>query len=166
MADLVTVEVVQILAEQPADHVLVQEVEVIEVLAVAEQGPRGIQGPAGPAGGATTVTVGAQPLSGHSAVAVDAAGLLIKADCTVPAQRGTVVGLLANAYTPGDQAVVQTAFTLEHAGWSWAPGPVFVGAAGQLAQSLPAGAVFSQVVGYALAPTLILVDIQPPITTA
>lgn len=50
MADLVTVEVVQILAEQPADHVLVQEVEVIEVLAVAEQGPPGPPGPAGPQG--------------------------------------------------------------------------------------------------------------------
>ncbi len=166
MADVVTVEDIQILAEQANDSVLVSEQELIEVLAVAEQGPRGIQGPPGPAGGATTVTVGAQALSGHSVVAVDAAGLLVKADCTVAAQRGAVVGLLANAYAPGDQAVVQTAFTLEHSGWSWAPGPVFVGAAGQLAQSVPPGAVFTQVVAHALAPTLVLVDIQPPIAIA
>lgn len=166
MTDLVTVEEVQILAEQPADLVLVQEVEVVEVLAVAEQGPRGIQGPPGPVGGATTVTVGAQALSGHSAVAVDATGLLIRADCTESAQRGAVIGLLANAYSPGDQAVVQTAFTLEHSGWSWSLGPVFVGPAGQLTQALPPGALFSQVVGHALAPSLILVDIQPPITIA
>lgn len=166
MPEVVTVEEIQILAEQPADLALTQEVEVIEVLTLAEQGPRGPQGPPGPAGGATTVQVGAQPLSGHSAVAVDASGLLVKADCTVPAQRGAVVGLLANAYGPGDQAVVQTAFTLEHAGWTWAPGPVFVGTAGQLVQTLPFGAVFSQVVGHALAPNLILVDIQPPIAIA
>ena len=154
MTDLVTVEEIQILA---------QRVEAVSVVAVAEQGPRGPQGVPGPAGGATTVTVGAAPLSGHSAVAADAAGLLIKADCTNPAHRGAVLGLLANAYSPGDQAVVQTAFTLEHAGWAWAPGPVFVGTAGQLAQTLPVGAVFSQVVAHALSATLVLVDIQPPI---
>lgn len=166
MSDAVTVEEIQILAEQTDDSVLVSESEVIEVVAVAEQGPRGIQGIQGPAGGTTTVTVGATPLSGHSAVAVDAAGLLIQADCTNPAHRGAVLGLLANAYSPGDQAVVQTAFTLEHSGWTWSPGPVFVGTAGQLTQTLPVGAVFSQVVAHALSPTLVLVDVQPPITIA
>ena len=166
MTDLVTVEEIQILAQQPDDSVLVDEVEAVSVVAVAEQGPRGPQGVPGPAGGATTVTVGATPLSGHSAVAVDAGGMLIKADCTNPAHQGAVLGLLANAYSPGDQAVVQTAFTLEHAGWTWTPGPVFVGAAGQLTQTLPVGAVFSQVVAHALSPTLVLVDVQPPITVA
>lgn len=166
MTDLVTVEEIQILAQQPDDSVLVDEVEAVSVVAVAEQGPRGPQGVPGPAGGATIVTVGATPLSGHSAVAADAAGLLIKADCTNPAHRGAVLGLLANAYSPGDQAVVQTAFTLEHAGWTWTPGPVFVGAAGQLTQTLPVGAVFSQVVAHALSPTLVLVDVQPPITVS
>lgn len=166
MSDALIVEEIQILAEQADDSVLVSESEVIEVVAVAEQGPRGIQGIRGPAGGTTTVTVGATPLSGHSAVAVDAAGLLIQADCTNPAHRGAVLGLLANAYSPGDQAVVQTAFTLEHSGWTWSPGPVFVGTAGQLTQTLPVGAVFSQVVAHALSPTLVLVDVQPPITIA
>lgn len=162
----VLVEEILILADQPDDSVLVDEVEVVSIVAVAEQGPRGIQGIQGPAGGTTTVTVGATPLGGHSAVAVDAAGLLIQADCTNPAHRGAVLGLLANAYSPGDQAVVQTAFTLEHSGWTWSPGPVFVGTAGQLTQTLPVGAVFSQVVAHALSPTLVLVDVQPPITIA
>lgn len=166
MTDLVTVEEIQILAQQPDDSVLVDEVEAVSVVAVAEQGPRGPQGVPGPAGGTTTVTVGVTALSGHSAVAADAAGLLIKADCTNAAHRGAVLGLLANAYSPGDQAVVQTAFTLEHSGWTWTPGPVFVGAAGQLTQTLPVGAVFSQVVAHALSPTLVLVDVQPPITIA
>lgn len=166
MTDVLIVEEIQILADQPDDSVLVDEVEVVSIVAVAEQGPRGIQGIQGPAGGTTTVTVGATPLSGHSAVAVDAAGLLIQADCTNPAHRGAVLGLLANAYSPGDQAVVQTAFTLEHSGWTWSPGPVFVGTAGQLTQTLPVGAVFSQVVAHALSPTLVLVDVQPPITIA
>ena len=62
MTDLVTVEEIQILAQQPDDSVLVDEVEAVSVVAVAEQGPRGPQGPAGPpgpigdAGGALLVT--------------------------------------------------------------------------------------------------------------
>lgn len=135
----------------------------VEVLEAAAQGPRGPQGIPGPAGGATVVTVGATPLSGHTAVAMDADGLLIYADCTNPAHIGAVQGVIANAYGAGDLAVVQTDFDLAHAGWTFATGPVFVGATGALVQTLPMGAVFAQVVGYALAPARIRIDVQPPI---
>lgn len=135
----------------------------VEVLEAAAQGPRGPQGIPGPAGGATTVMVGAAPISGHTAVALDSGGLLVYADCTNPAHIGAVQGVVGNAYSPGDLAVVQTGFELVHAGWSFSPGPVFVGASGALVQVLPVGAVFAQVIGYALAPTRIRVDVQPPI---
>ena len=61
MSDLVVVEEIQILAQQPDDSVLVEEVEIIEIGSVAEQGPpgpqgpQGIQGPIGDAGGALLV---------------------------------------------------------------------------------------------------------------
>ena len=126
-------------------------------------GPRGIQGIPGPAGGATIVTVGATPLSGHTAVAMDADGTLVYADCTNPAHLGAVQGVIANAYGAGDPAVVQTDFDLVHSGWSFSPGPVLVGAGGALVQSLPPGALFAQVVAYALSPTRIRIDPQPPI---
>ncbi len=114
-------------------------------------------------GGATLITVGASPISGHTAVAMDADGLLIYADCTNPAHIGAVLGVVANAYGAGDLAVVQTDFELVHAGWSFAPGPVLAGLSGALVQTLPPGALFAQVVGFALAPTRIRVDVQPPI---
>ena len=135
----------------------------VEVLEAAAQGPRGPQGIPGPAGGATTVTVGATPISGHTAVALDAGGLLVYADCTNPAHIGAVQGVVGNAYSPGDLAVVQTDFELVHSGWSFSPGAVFVGVSGALVQALPVGAVFAQVIGYALAPTRIRIDVQPPI---
>lgn len=135
----------------------------VEVLEAAAQGPRGPQGVPGPAGGATTVTVGAAPISGHTAVALDSGGLLVYADCTNPAHIGAVQGVVGNAYSTGDLAVVQTDFELVHAGWSFSTGAVFVGASGALVQTLPPGAVFAQVVGFALAPTRIRVDVQPPI---
>lgn len=154
MTDLVTIEEVQILA---------QEVEVIQIVSVAEQGPRGIQGIPGPAGGATLVTVGAAPISGHTAVALGADGLLIYADCTNPSHLGAVLGVVANAYGAGEPAVVQTSFDLSHAGWAFTPGPVFAGAGGAIVQTLPPGAVFAQVLGYALSATRIHIDVQPPI---
>ena len=144
-------------------EILIEVDTDVEVLEAAAQGPRGPQGIPGPAGGATTVMVGAAPISGHTAVALDSGGLLVYADCTNPAHIGAVQGVVGNAYSPGDLAVVQTDFELVHAGWSFAPGPVFVGATGALVQTLPMGAVFAQVVGYALAPTRIRVDVQPPI---
>lgn len=79
-------------------------------------GPEGERGPPGPAGGATLVPVGPEPISGHSAVAVDADGLLVPADCTLPAHLGAVLGVVVNAYSPGEDAVVQTSFPLEHVG--------------------------------------------------
>jgi len=135
----------------------------VEVLEAAAQGPRGPQGIPGPAGGATTVMVGAAPISGHTAVALDSGGLLIYADCTNLAHLGAVLGVVANAYSAGDSAVVQTSFDLSHSGWAFTPGPVFAGAGGAIVQSLPPGAVFAQVLGYALSATRIHIDVQPPI---
>ena len=147
-------------------EILIEVDTDVEVLEAAAQGPRGPQGIPGPVGGATTVMVGAVPISGHTAVAMDADGLLIYADCTNPAHIGAVQGVVANAYSPGDLAVVQTDFDLHHAGWTFTPGPVLAGAGGALVQTLPAGAVFAQVIGYALSATRIHIDVQPPIATA
>lgn len=152
-----------VLVEREVDVVLEQSEPEEIIVTEAVQGPPGPPGPIGPEGGATLVTVGAVPISGHTAVALDPSGLLIYADCTNPAHLGAVLGVVANAYGAGDPAVVQTDFDLTHAGWAFATGPVFVGAAGALAQALPVGALFAQVVGFALAPTRIRVDVQPPI---
>ena len=152
-----------VLVEREVDVVLEKSEPEEIIITEAEQGPPGPIGPIGPAGGATLVTVGATPISGHAAVALDSGGLLVYADCTNPAHIGAVQGVVASAYSPGDLAVVQTDFELVHAGWSFSPGPVFVGASGALVQTLPPGALFAQVVGFALAPTRIRVDVQPPI---
>ena len=152
-----------VLVEREVDVVLEKSEPEEIIITEAVQGPPGPQGIPGPAGGATLVTVGATPISGHTAVALDSGGLLVYADCTNPAHIGAVQGVVGNAYSPGDLAVVQTDFELVHAGWSFAPGPVLAGLSGALVQTLPPGALFAQVVGFALAPTRIRVDVQPPI---
>lgn len=133
----------------------------IQLITEAEQGPRGPQGPAGPAGGATLVKT-AIAISGHTVVAFDANGELIYADC-VTGLPGSTIGVTEHAYAPGDDAVVKNAFVIEHSGWSFSPGPVFVGENGQLTQTLPPNAVFEQVVGTALSSTVLHVLVQPSI---
>jgi len=166
VTDLLVAHETEILAEEAQDSVLVEQVQETEIVELGQQGPPGRQGPPGPAGDAITVKVGPSPISGHSVVACNALGELIAADSTNPTHRGAVLGVVADAYSPGDDAVVQTGFVLEHSGWTWAPGPVLVGLGGQLAQAPPAGALFSQVIGQALSTTRVLIDINPPITLA
>jgi hypothetical protein len=167
VTDFLIVQEIEILAEEAQDSVLVEQVQETEIVELGQQGPPGRQGPPGPAGDAITVKVGPSPISGHSVVACNAQGELIAADATNPAHRGAVLGVVADAYSPGDDAVVQTGFVLEHAGWTWVPdGPVLVGLSGQLTQAPPAGALFAQVIGQALSATRILIDINPPITLA
>lgn len=147
-------------------EVIVEEEVVTELLETAEQGPPGPRGVPGPAGDAQTVPVGPSPLSGHTIVAADANGELIYADASNAAHRFAVLGLIDSAYSPGEDAVVQTGFIVEHLGWTWTPGPVFLGLGGAIVQTVPGSAVFCQVVGLALSATRVLVDIQPPITIA
>lgn len=167
MTDVVIEREVIVLEERGESGVLVEvPAPRVDVVTEALQGPPGPMGPIGPIGGTTLVTVGAAPISGHTAAALGADGLLIYADCTNPSHLGAVLGVVANAYGAGDPAVVQTSFDLSHTGWAFSPGPVFAGAGGAIVQTLPPGAVFAQVLGYALSATRIRIDVQPPIAIA
>lgn len=116
------------------------------------------------AGGVTPIEVGALALSGHSAVALDLDGRLVPASCLNFSHVNAVLGVVGGAHAAGDNALVQTSYALEHSGWSWTPStPVLVGAAGQMVQSLPPGALFSQVIGQAISPTRVLIDVHPPL---
>jgi hypothetical protein len=164
MTEVVEVETSTILAVEDEGATIVETEESIDVLSVAEQGPRGPQGPPGPSGGSVLVMVGPLPLSGHSAVAYRTDGLLQYADCSNPAHFGAVLGVLEDAYVPGDFAQVRQSYAITHEGWSWSPGPVFVGKGGYLVQTLPADAVFAQVIGFAQTAKMLNIDPQPPIS--
>jgi len=107
--------------------------------------------------GATDLDLVAETsIGGHRAVAVSAAGEAHHADPTavggVP-----VVGVSVNAATIGGSVSVRTAGVIEESGWSWAQGPVWLGADGVLTQSLPVtGTLVS--IGEAIGPTRLRVD--------
>lgn len=67
MTDLVVVEEFSILAQQPDDSVLVEQVESVEIVAVAEQGPPGPPGPPGQIGDAGGALLAANRLSEFAA---------------------------------------------------------------------------------------------------
>lgn len=133
----------------------------IELVEVSGQGP---QGPTGPPGSAGAVSYrAATALSGHVAIALDSNGDAIAADPT-NALHANVVGLTSNAAVLGDNVQVVSRGFVEHLGWTLTPGqPVFLGPSGSIVQTVPGGAAFTKVLGFALAPTRMNIDLQPAI---
>lgn len=140
---------------------------VIEIVAVSEQGPPGIQGPVGPAGNTIQFTYpAASPLSGHVMAAVTTSRTLEPASNDNPAHAQRIAGMTVGAADAGAPGTVQLTGEFEEPSWSWTPDqPIYLGQAGRLTQIPPKApeAVFSLVVGVALAPTRIFLGLQFPI---
>lgn len=106
-------------------------------------------------------------LVGHTAVAYNADGLLIPADCTVFTSLGCLVGVIENSYSIGSQVEIRVSGNIDNPNWSWIPNaPIFFGQEGTFVQTLPVGAKYSQVIGVALSPTKMFVSLQPAIVLA
>lgn len=145
------VSVVEIASESTT--LLVVE-EIAEVVEIATEGP---QGPAGAPGGATTTKTAAVALSGHRAVTPRADGTVEYASNGDADHAGAALFLTTQAVAMGDAVTVQALGEITNGGWSWTPGPVWLGTNGQLTQTPPVyPAVFSRVVGAATSPTTVL----------
>lgn len=155
MADVVTVEEIQILASESDVTVVVTEIA---------QGPPGPRGPAGPSGGSSMVATAGSDVGGHRLVYLDAFGAARYADARTPSHAAIVLGMTTGAATAGAALDVVRVGEVEEPSWSWAPGmPVFLGVDGVPTQSLPATAAFSLVVGFAISATRLFVSIREPI---
>lgn len=143
---------------------LITTVTVTELIEVSRRGPPGPPGPAGSPGGALVTGTAGAALSGHMAVAYDAAGDLVYASADEAAHAWTLAGVTTGAAAAGDEVTVQRNDVIEHGGWAWTPQQlVFLGLGGVLTQSLPPGAAFCSVLGVALSPTRLMLQLQPPI---
>ena len=149
------VQVVEVPGTVPDDVLLITD-EIVTLLTVAEQGPAGAS--------AVLSYPSAVALSGHIAITLDALGQALPADCSVATHAAGVLGVTLGASSASAPAVVVLTGGLSHLGWAFTPGlPVFLGLAGALTQARPAQAVFSKVLGMAVAPTRINLDFQPSI---
>ena len=162
MADALIVEEILILADQPDDSVLVDEVDLVEVVTDAEQGPPGPRGPVGPAGGVAFTRPTPVPLSALRVVWEDVAGAVHPLSADDADHIDLVCGLTLTATSgPGD-VTVQRSGPITDAAWNWAPGRVYLGMGGALTQSPPEDG-FDVLVGVAVSATRLILNFQDPI---
>lgn len=115
----------------------------------------------GPASG--LVFAAGESLGGHQAVALNPQGLAVRASADSPEHR-FVEGLSTNSASTGEEVAVLRNGFLDHTGWTFTPElPVFLGLDGGLTQTVPEGALFSKVLGFALTPTRVKIDLQPAV---
>ncbi|MGA6208064.1 hypothetical protein ACPESR_25255 [Nocardia testacea] len=124
----------------------------------------GPPGPPGP-GGERVVLTGeaAVPLGGHRAVYRRPDGLIDYASATDPGHMAVPIWITTGAAAAGDTVTMVAVGGITEGSWSWAPGPIFLGAGGALVQALPPGALFLAVIAAASTATTVWVDRQPSI---
>ncbi|RJO72976.1 hypothetical protein D5S18_22130 [Nocardia panacis] len=134
-------------------------------VAVPVPGPVGPAGPPGSGGSAVVVTgIAGVALSGHRAVVRGSDGRFVPADNTNPKHLGLPIGITTGAATPGSDVQVCMFGEMTEPSWSWAPGPIFLGATGALTQSVPTGpAAFVAQLAAATASSTVFVDRSPSI---
>lgn len=127
------------------------------------RGP-GLQGPPGPpgaSGDATTIArTAAIALSGHRAVATNADGDFVYADKDTAAHASCTIGITTGAASQGASASAIALGPLTENSWNWTPQQlIFLGSNGVLTQSAPTTG-FVLVLGKAVSPTTVFVQIQ------
>lgn len=131
-------------------------------------GPPGPPGtPGDVAGQLRIVGTAAGTLSGHRVVTRLPDGTIGYASNDDPAFLHNPLWLTTGAAEAAAEVTALAYGSISEGGWSWAPGPVYLGQAGLLTQTPPtavAGAVFLAQVGCATAPTWLFVDRQPSIS--
>jgi hypothetical protein len=112
-------------------------------------------GPAGPSFTATVYQAG-EAIGGHRAIVIKADG---KAWLVSPtdAEAGGVAGITTGAVAAGGLVPIASFGEVEETGWTWTPGPIWLGANGMLTQVVPvAGAVVC--LGVSAGPTKMIVS--------
>jgi hypothetical protein len=103
-------------------------------------------------------------IGGHRVVCLESTGVKYASndDLTL---LGKAIGVTLGAAAANSEVLIKTSGEVTDSSWNWATlGPVFLGQNGLLTQVSPGPpALFSQIIGQAIAPTSIIVNIQSPI---
>jgi len=170
MTDTVTIETspainVVITASETGPSIITTETGVTvqptdaAVIVITHTGPRG---PAGDAV-ASVDKIAAQALGGNRVVKIAPAGEVDYASSASPGDGALVLGVTTGAAVMGASIEVQTGGEMVELSWTWTLGPVFLGLNGLLTQTAPTSG-FIQQIGIALSATVLLIDVQQPLT--
>lgn len=137
----------------------------IIVVAVGAQGPQGIQGIPGSGGGSSDIIkIATIALGGQRVVISDGASNATYASNQVLAHRDFVLGVTTGAASAGAAVTVKRSGEMIEPTWNWSLGNVWLGINGLLTQTPPVSpALFSRIIGTAIAPTVVRIDLREPI---
>ncbi|WP_373078713.1 LamG-like jellyroll fold domain-containing protein [Zhongshania sp.] len=111
----------------------------------------------------TIKAIAGETIGGHRPVYIDSQKKARIARATDIESRN-VLGITTRAWNAGDEITIVTMGSVTESGWSWTPNkPVFVGASGNLQQSVSPNDAFAIIVGFATSQTAILVNTEPSI---
>lgn len=149
------------LALTEVDHIGIAGFERKSFTAVTGIGPRGTQGEPGPAGGSALQRQAGEALSALLAV-YELGGEVFRLDYRDVDHIDLLLGITLTAAPLGQAVNVQRSGALDDAGWSWAPGRVWLGANGSLTQT-PAVDGYDVLIGSAVSANRIILNLQDPI---
>lgn len=161
--DILEVPEEHALLEQGADNTLLEAVETLVLLTDSQQGPPGPPGIPGPAGGQVLQRTAGQDTSALVVVYEDLFSAVWPADPDVETDVLALLGVTVSAAQGGQPINVQRLGVIDDASWSFVPGRrVFLAGQGRLTQE-PPQAGYDVLIGTAVSPTRLLLNIQDPI---
>ncbi len=132
----------------------------VEIAARGLRGEMGLQGLPGETEGATFLVPAGATIHGHRVVRAEG-GSLYHPDPATAAHADQVIGIALQAGSAPAPVLVRAHGQITEASWSWAEGPIWCGADGQLTQTPPPTGWLLQV-ARVVSPTTITVDIDTP----
>lgn len=131
------------------------------VISAGLRGARGAPGEPGPAGGSAFQRIAGETLSALRVV-YELNNQVFYLDLADTANIDQLLGVTLNAASPGAEINVQRSGIMDDNAWNWALGRIWLGVNGTLTQT-PATQGFDVLIGYAVSPTRIILNIQDPI---
>lgn len=162
--DIVEVPVEQLeVLEVLEDNTLLETEQELVLLTECQQGPPGPPGVPGPAGGQVLQRLAGMDTSALLVVYEDLFGAVWPADPDVEGDVLALLGVTVSAAEGGQPINVQRMGHIDDAAWQLEPGKrVFLGRQGRLTQE-PPQAGYDVLIGMAVSPTRLLLNIQDPI---
>ncbi len=152
-----------LLLELAPGDMMLEQVESLVLLEVGTQGPPGPPGIPGPAAGQALQRAAAETLSALRGVHELPSGQVALADAAQAAHVFALLGVTLTAADTGQPVNVQRTGVIDDQGWAWTTDQrVYLGQGGALVQQPPVTG-FDVLVGMALSPTRLLLNIQDPI---
>lgn len=161
--DIVEVPTEHLLVESSRDNTLLVPEQELVLLSECQQGPPGPPGIPGPAGGQVLQRKAGMAISALVAVYEDLLGEVWPADPDVESDVLALLGVTVSAAQAGQPINVQRMGHIDDDSWQWHPkGRIFLDQEGRLTQQVPQSG-YDVLIGVALSPTRLLLNIQDPI---